>query len=121
MRLWIASHDYSKDVSVSRAAVDAVAKHYRKIRTTIRWLLGVLHDFFPNHNNSNNNNNNIVDLKTGYLAQHLLWFVGVAESEIRKDLDNFHFAGVVQRVAEFISELSSIHVESMKGLLIQSN
>lgn len=47
MRMWIASHDYSRDVSVSRIAVDAIAKHYRKIRTTVRWLLGVLEDFDP--------------------------------------------------------------------------
>lgn len=50
MRMWIASHDYSKDVAVSRTAVDAIAKHYRKIRTTVRWLLGVLEDYQPREN-----------------------------------------------------------------------
>lgn len=54
-------------------------------------------------------------IKPGYVANHLLWYVSRCEEEVKTDLKNYHFAGVVQRVAEFISELSSIHVESMKG------
>jgi isoleucyl-tRNA synthetase len=107
MRLWIASHDYSRDLSVSRAAVDAIAKHYRKIRTTLRWLLGVLEDYDPKEPVQ----------RQGYLSQHLLWLVSQAETAVRADYANLNFAGVAQRVAEFISELSSIHVESMKDAL----
>ncbi len=107
MRLWIASHDFTKDVSVSRAAVDAIAKHYRKVRTTVRWLLGALEDFDPC----------AVVTRQGYLSQHLLWMVGQHEAGIRSDYEALNFAGVVQKVAEFISEMSSIHVESMKDSL----
>jgi isoleucyl-tRNA synthetase len=45
IRLWVASSDYSQDVSVSDEILDRTAEAYRRIRNTFRFLLSNLYDF----------------------------------------------------------------------------
>ncbi len=47
LRLWVASEDYRDDVKVSDEILKQVADSYRKIRNTIRYMLGNLTDFDP--------------------------------------------------------------------------
>ncbi|KAB2890572.1 MAG: isoleucine--tRNA ligase [Desulfobulbaceae bacterium] len=47
LRLWVASEDYRDDVKVSDEILRQVADAYRKIRNTIRYMLGNLYDFDP--------------------------------------------------------------------------
>ena len=50
LRLWVSSEDYRDDVKVSDEILKQVADSYRKIRNTIRYMLGNLTDFDPaNH------------------------------------------------------------------------
>ena len=107
LRMWIASHEFGKDISVSRSSVDAITQHYRKIRNTLRWILGCLDDFDPNQPLEH----------LGYLSQHLMYLVKNSREAIEKDFDDLNFANSLHRVAEFISAFSSIHVESMKDSL----
>jgi len=45
--LWVASEDYRVDIKVSDEILKQVADAYRKIRNTIRYMLGNLSDFDP--------------------------------------------------------------------------
>ncbi|THB71292.1 MAG: isoleucine--tRNA ligase [Desulfobulbaceae bacterium] len=45
LRLWVASEDYRDDVKVSDEILKQVSDSYRKIRNTIRYMLGNLSDF----------------------------------------------------------------------------
>ncbi|MBK7857572.1 MAG: isoleucine--tRNA ligase [Archangiaceae bacterium] len=47
MRLWVASSDYSGDVTVSKPIFEARVEAYRKIRNTLRYALSNLYDFDP--------------------------------------------------------------------------
>jgi len=47
LRLWIASSDYSGDIRISDEIVKHLAEAYRRIRNTIRFLLGNLDGFDP--------------------------------------------------------------------------
>jgi isoleucyl-tRNA synthetase len=47
LRLWVASEDYRSDVKVSMEILERVAEAYRRIRNTVRYLLGNLADFDP--------------------------------------------------------------------------
>ncbi len=47
MRLWVASSDYREDVRISDEILKKLAEGYRKIRNTLRYCLGNLHDFDP--------------------------------------------------------------------------
>ena len=45
LRLWIASADYRGEMVLSESILASVADIYRRIRNTLRFLLGNLHDF----------------------------------------------------------------------------
>ncbi|KAI3432876.1 hypothetical protein D9Q98_010459 [Chlorella vulgaris] len=47
LRLWVASVDYSSDVLIGGRILSQVADVYRKMRFTLRYLLGNLSDFDP--------------------------------------------------------------------------
>ncbi len=47
LRLWFASIDYRKDISVSLDLIKQTAEAYRKIRNTFKYCLGNLGDFDP--------------------------------------------------------------------------
>jgi len=47
LRLWAASADFSKDLSIGRVAIDTVVQSLRKVRNTARFLLSNLNDFNP--------------------------------------------------------------------------
>ncbi len=47
LRLWVASVDYTADVRVSQEIMGQVGEVYRKVRNTVRFLLGNLNDFGP--------------------------------------------------------------------------
>jgi isoleucyl-tRNA synthetase len=48
LRLWVASEDYHEDIRISQEILKQIADSYRKVRNTIRYLLGNLSDFDPN-------------------------------------------------------------------------
>jgi isoleucyl-tRNA synthetase len=47
LRLWVASSDYSGEIAISDNLLKRMADAYRRIRNTVRYLLGNLHDFDP--------------------------------------------------------------------------
>jgi isoleucyl-tRNA synthetase len=47
LRLWVASVDYSDDQRLSNDIIKNVSEAYRKLRNTIRWMLGTLKHFDP--------------------------------------------------------------------------
>jgi len=47
LRLWVASADYRNEISVSNEILKRSADAYRRIRNTVRFLLGNLHGFDP--------------------------------------------------------------------------
>ena len=47
LRLWVAATDYSNEMSVSDEILKRTADSYRRIRNTLRFLLGNLHQFEP--------------------------------------------------------------------------
>jgi isoleucyl-tRNA synthetase len=47
LRLWVASVDYSDDQRISPDIIKNMSEAYRKLRNTIRWMLGTLAHFRP--------------------------------------------------------------------------
>jgi isoleucyl-tRNA synthetase len=47
LRLWVASEDYRDDIKISDNIIRQLSDAYRKIRNTLRYLLGNLGDFDP--------------------------------------------------------------------------
>ncbi|KAK4547182.1 hypothetical protein LTR36_001403 [Oleoguttula mirabilis] len=49
LRLWVASSDYTSDVSIAVPVLQEVQQALQKYRVTFKWLLGVLADYDPAH------------------------------------------------------------------------
>jgi isoleucyl-tRNA synthetase len=47
LRLWVSATDYANEISVSDEILRRMADSYRRMRNTLRFLLGNLHDFDP--------------------------------------------------------------------------
>ncbi len=47
LRLWVSSTDYANEISVSDEILKRMADSYRRMRNTVRFLLGNLHGFDP--------------------------------------------------------------------------
>ncbi len=50
LRLWVAAADYTVDIPASEEIFDRLVEAYRRIRNTLRFLLGNLYDFDPGKN-----------------------------------------------------------------------
>jgi isoleucyl-tRNA synthetase len=48
LRLWVATSDYREDVRISQEILKGQIDSYRKIRNTVRFLLGNIYDYSPN-------------------------------------------------------------------------
>lgn len=47
IRLWLASQDFTQDITLSKKILDNSAEQYRSFRNALRYQLSVLHDFDP--------------------------------------------------------------------------
>ncbi|HZO23664.1 MAG TPA: isoleucine--tRNA ligase, partial [Steroidobacteraceae bacterium] len=47
LRLWVSATDYANEITVSDEILRRMAESYRRMRNTVRFLLGNLHDFDP--------------------------------------------------------------------------
>ncbi len=47
LRLWVASEDYREDIRISQEILTRLTDTYRKLRNTLRFMLGNLSDFHP--------------------------------------------------------------------------
>ena len=49
LRLWVAASDYSDDLRIGPEILKTFVETYRKLRNTIRWMLGSLAHYDPRH------------------------------------------------------------------------
>lgn len=47
LRMWVASVDYTNDVRIGKNTLHQMAEIYKKVRNTVRFILGNLYDFDP--------------------------------------------------------------------------
>ncbi|UOG92226.1 MAG: isoleucine--tRNA ligase [Candidatus Thiothrix sulfatifontis] len=108
LRLWVASTDYSREMSVSDEILKRTADAYRRIRNTARFLLANLNDFDP-----------ATDLVA---ASEMLpldrWAVDQAaqvQDKVLVAYDHFNFHLIAQEVLNFCTvELGSLFLDITK-------
>ncbi len=111
LRLWIASADYSNEMSLSQEILKRNADAYRRIRNTARFLLGNLHGFDP-----------VGDLRPledmvalDRWIVHRAWEV---QEKIKAAYERYDFAEIVQALLNFCSvDLGSLYLDVTKDRL----
>ncbi|APP84024.1 isoleucine--tRNA ligase [Xanthomonas hortorum pv. vitians] len=111
LRLWIASVDYSNEMSLSQEILKRNADAYRRLRNTARFLLGNLHGFDPLQH--------LVALDDMVLLDR--WIVHRAhelQEKIVAAYARYDFAEIVQALLNFCSvDLGSLYLDVTKDRL----
>lgn len=111
IRLWVASVDFREDVAASENLMQRVSENYRKLRNTLRFLLGNLHDFSPAEHA-------VTFEKLESLDQYILSRTAELDAKIRKAYDEFEFHRAYHALNEFTNtDLSALYLDVIKDRL----
>ncbi|HXH01413.1 MAG TPA: isoleucine--tRNA ligase, partial [Xanthomonadaceae bacterium] len=111
LRLWIASADYSQEMSLSQEILKRNADAYRRIRNTARFLLGNLHGFDPALHLRHLDDMVALDRWIVHRAFEL-------QEKITAAYARYDFAEVVQALSNFCSvDLGSLYLDVTKDRL----
>ena len=110
LRLWAALSDYSEDQRIGPAILQTTTDAYRKLRNTIRYLLGALADFTPEE---------AIDVEAmPPLERLILHRLQQLDGEVRQAYGEYAFADVVRALADFCSnDLSSLFFDIRRDAL----
>ncbi|WP_334322664.1 isoleucine--tRNA ligase [Gilliamella apicola] len=108
LRLWIASTDYSGEMSYSDEIIKRAADSYRRIRNTARFLLANLNGFDPAKDMIKPEDMVVLDRWAVSMAKE-------AQEQIIQAYENYDFHKVVQRIMQFCSiEMGSFYLDIIK-------
>ncbi len=111
LRLWVASVDYSDDQRIGPEILKAVSDHYRKLRNTIRWMLGTLA-----HHQPADDSFDFAALQS--LERLMLHKLAELDGKVRDAYANFDYARVVSTLSAFLnSDLSAFYFDVRKDVL----
>ncbi len=114
LRLWVASTDYSGELTISDEILKRVAEGYRRIRNTLRFLLANLADFDANKDLLPPEQWLEIDRYALFLTQGL-------QDRVRADYDKYEFHLAVQKFVSFCSEdLGGFYLDILKDRLYTS-
>jgi isoleucyl-tRNA synthetase len=111
IRLWVASVDFREDVAASESLMQRVSDNYRKLRNTLRFLLGNLHDFDPAVNK-------VEFAQMEPLDQYILARTAELDTKIRAAYDDFEFHRAYHALNEYVNtDLSALYLDVLKDRL----
>jgi isoleucyl-tRNA synthetase len=110
LRLWAASVDYSDDQRIGPEILKAVSDNYRKLRNTIRWMLGTL---------AHRQKDDRVERATmDDLDRLMLHKLAELDGRVREAYANFDFARAVAALTAFMNaDLSAFYFDVRKDAL----
>ncbi|TVO59426.1 isoleucine--tRNA ligase [Denitromonas halophila] len=111
LRLWVASTDYSGELSISKEILDRVVEVYRRIRNTLRFLLANTADF-------DIEKNGVPVTQWLDIDRYALAFTRQMAKQAEADCATFEFHRVVQAMQIFCSEeLGAFYLDILKDRL----
>ncbi|GGF53894.1 isoleucine--tRNA ligase [Paracoccus acridae] len=110
LRLWVAQADYTADQRIGPEILKGTADSYRRLRNTLRFLLGALDGFTDAER--------IAPDQMPELEQWVLHRLAQLDHAVRKGYDQFDFQGVFQTLFQFCTvDLSAFYFDIRKDSL----
>ncbi|MEJ7541009.1 isoleucine--tRNA ligase [Staphylococcus intermedius] len=110
-RLWVSSVDYLADVRISDEILKQVADVYRKIRNTLRFLLGNINDYNPA-------TDRIAEADLLEVDRYILNRLREFTASTLDHYESFDYLDIYQEVQNFINvELSNFYLDYGKDIL----
>ncbi|EKO8604750.1 isoleucine--tRNA ligase [Staphylococcus pseudintermedius] len=111
VRLWVSSVDYLADVRISDEILNQVADVYRKIRNTLRFLLGNINDYNPA-------TDRIAEADLLEVDRYILNRLREFTAGTLDHYESFDYLNIYQEVQNFINvELSNFYLDYGKDIL----
>ncbi|WP_165249140.1 isoleucine--tRNA ligase [Adlercreutzia sp. ZJ141] len=111
LRLWVASVDYSQDVSISDGILKQVSDAYRRFRNTFRFLLGNLNDY----------DNSIMAEVTWDDLEPIDRYVMAKTAGLLREVEDAYaalrFNAVYRATYDFVNDLSAVYMDVTKDRL----
>ena len=109
LRLWVMNTDYWEDQRLGKTIIQTNIDAYRKIRNTIRWMLGTL---------AHDKGEEIAYADLPALEKLMLHRLAELDEIVRKGYDEFDFKRVVRSLSDFANvELSAFYFDVRKDAL----
>src|SRR5690606_14442005 len=109
--MWVASVDYRADLPLSKELLAQIAENYRKIRNTIRFMLGNLGDFNPT-------TDYIGWSMRGQLNRIMTDKYYVIATKLNDAYLNYNFQEVLRQIVPFVvNDLSAFYLDYTKDTL----
>jgi len=110
LRLWVCATDYADDQRIGPEILKNTIETYRKLRNTIRWMLGTLHHFRPG--------DEVAHAEMPELERLMLHELAEQAAIVRKAYAEFDYKTVVATLSAFMnSELSAFYFDIRKDTL----
>ncbi|MDP3261506.1 MAG: isoleucine--tRNA ligase [Tabrizicola sp.] len=110
LRLWVAQSDYTADLRIGKEILKGVADSYRRLRNTMRFLLGNLAGFADAEKVA------VEDMPE--LERWVLHRLAELDAEVREGYAKYDFQGVFQKLFAFATtDLSSVYFDIRKDSL----
>ncbi|MCV2446300.1 isoleucine--tRNA ligase [Paracoccus sp. DMF] len=110
LRLWVAQTDYTADQRIGPEILKGTADSYRRLRNTLRFVLGNLDGFAEAER--------IEPAEMPELEQWVLHRLAQIDAQLRHGYDSFDFQGVFQTVFQFATvDLSAFYFDIRKDAL----
>jgi len=110
LRLWALSVDFFEDHRIGKEILAGVADQYRKLRNTLRYLLGALSDF--------SDDEKVAVEAMPELERYMLHLTAELDSKLRRAVDDFDFNAYTRLLSEFANnDLSAFYFDIRKDVL----
>ncbi|HTQ77458.1 MAG TPA: isoleucine--tRNA ligase [Burkholderiales bacterium] len=111
LRLWVASGDYSGELTISNEILKRVVESYRRIRNTLRFLLANTSDFDPARHA-------VPAAQMSEIDRYALALAAKMQAAAVADYERYQFHLVTQRLQTFCSEdLGAFYLDILKDRL----
>ena len=111
IRLWLASQDFTQDITLSKKILDNAAEQYRSFRNALRYQLSLLHDFDATKHA-------IPFAQLDVLDRWALHQLAKLLSEVTAAYDAYEFHRVVSACSQFVATtLSAVYNDVCKDRL----
>jgi isoleucyl-tRNA synthetase len=110
LRLWVCASDYADDVRIGKETLKTAVETYRKLRNTIRWMLGNLVHF--------RDQDRIDHAAMPELERYILHRLAELDVSVRKSYAEFDFKRIFAAVNQFMTvDLSAFYFDIRKDAL----
>ena len=110
LRLWVAQSDYTADLRIGPEILKGVADSYRRLRNTMRFMLGSLNDY--------NASDEVATKEMPELERWVLHRLSELDEKVQKGYNSYDFQGVFQSIFTFATvDLSSFYFDIRKDVL----